>query len=52
MARHRRVVYTLVLLLYYKDFNFVPGIFGFMRLHIFVLLAAVAHYVAVMGVAL
>jgi len=36
-----------------KMFNFVPGVFGFHEVwHIFVLLAAAAHFVAVMGVAL
>ena len=48
------VVYTLGAIVYItKIFNFVPGIFGFHEVwHIFVLLAAAAHYVAVMGVAL
>ena len=35
-----------------KIFNFFPGSFGFHEVwHIFVLLAAVAHFVAVLGVA-
>ncbi len=48
------VVYTLGAVVYItKTFNFVPGIFGFHEVwHIFVLLAAAAHFVAVMGVAL
>lgn len=48
------VVYTLGAIVYItKTFNFVPGIFGFHEVwHIFVLLAAAAHFVAVIGVAL
>jgi len=48
------VVYTLGAIVYItKVFNFVPGIFGFHEVwHIFVLLAAAAHFVAVLGVAL
>ncbi|NOH02437.1 MAG: hemolysin III family protein [Chloroflexi bacterium] len=48
------VVYTLGAVVYAaKMFNFKPGVFGFHEVwHIFVLLAAIAHYVAVMGVAL
>ncbi|MBI5942829.1 MAG: hemolysin III family protein [Chloroflexi bacterium] len=48
------VIYTLGAVVYStKLFNFVPGIFGFHEVwHIFVLLAAAAHFVAVMGVAL
>ncbi len=48
------VVYTLGAIVYAtKIFNFVPGIFGFHEVwHIFVLLAAIAHFVAVMGVAI
>jgi len=47
------VIYTLGAIVYItKIFNFVPGIFGFHEVwHIFVLLAAAAHFVAVMGVA-
>ena len=48
------IIYTLGAVVYItKIFNFVPGIFGFHEVwHIFVLLAAAAHYVAVIGVAL
>ena len=48
------VTYTLGAVVYStKMFNFVPGIFGFHEVwHIFVLLAAAAHFVAVMGVAI
>jgi hemolysin III len=48
------VIYTLGAMVYAtKMFNFKPGVFGFHEIwHIFVLLAAIAHYVAVMGVAL
>jgi hemolysin III len=48
------VIYTLGAVVYItKIFNFKPGIFGFHEVwHIFVLLAAAAHYVAVIGVAL
>jgi hemolysin III len=46
------VVYTLGAVVYAtKTFNFVPGVFGFHEVwHIFVLLGALAHFVAVMGV--
>jgi hemolysin III len=48
------VVYTLGAVVYItKFFNFWPGVFGFHEVwHIFVMLAAAAHYVAVMGVAI
>ena len=48
------VVYTLGAVVYItKIFNFWPGVFGFHEVwHIFVMLAAAAHFVAVMGVAL
>lgn len=48
------VIYTLGALVYItKIFNFVPGVFGFHEVwHIFVILAAAAHFVAVLGVAL
>ncbi|NWG34738.1 MAG: hemolysin III family protein [Chloroflexi bacterium] len=48
------VIYTLGAIVYItKIFNFKPGTFGFHEMwHIFVLLAAAAHYVAVMGVAI
>jgi len=48
------VIYTLGAIVYItKIFNFVPGVFGFHELwHIFVLLAAAAHFVAVIGVAI
>ncbi|HMR98267.1 MAG TPA: hemolysin III family protein [Anaerolineales bacterium] len=48
------VLYTLGAVVYItKIFNFKPGVFGFHEMwHIFVLLAAAAHYVAVMGVAI
>jgi hemolysin III len=48
------VVYTLGAIIYItRVFNFVPGIFGFHEVwHIFVLIAAAAHFVAVLGVAL
>ncbi len=48
------IIYTLGAVVYItKFFNFRPGVFGFHEVwHIFVLLAAAAHYVAVMGVAL
>lgn len=47
------VIYTLGAVVYStKIFNFVPGVFGFHEVwHIFVMLAAAAHFVAVMGVA-
>jgi hemolysin III len=48
------VIYTLGAVVYItKIFNFKPGVFGFHEVwHIFVLLAAAAHFVAVIGVAL
>jgi hemolysin III len=48
------VIYTLGAIVYStKVFNFVPGVFGFHEVwHIFVILAAAAHFIAVMGVAL
>lgn len=48
------VVYTLGAIVYVtKIFNFVPGIFGFHEIwHIFVMLAAAAHFIAVLGIAL
>jgi len=48
------VIYTLGAVVYItKIFNFKPGVFGFHEVwHIFVMLAAAAHYVAVLGVAL
>lgn len=48
------IIYTLGALVYItKVFNFRPGVFGFHEVwHIFVMLAAAAHFVAVMGVAL
>ena len=48
------VIYTLGAIVYMtKVFNFVPGVFGFHEVwHIFVLLAAAAHFIAVLGVAL
>jgi hemolysin III len=48
------VIYTLGAVVYStKIFNFVPGVFGFHEIwHIFVLLAAAAHFIAVLGVAL
>lgn len=48
------IIYTLGAVVYStKIFNFKPGVFGFHEVwHIFVLLAAAAHFVAVMGVAL
>lgn len=47
------VIYTLGAVVYAtKIFNFKPGVFGFHEVwHIFVLIAAAAHYVAVFGVA-
>lgn len=46
------VLYTLGAVVYItKIFNFKPGVFGFHEMwHIFVLLAAAAHYIAVLGV--
>jgi hemolysin III len=48
------VVYTLGAVIYTtKIFDFAPGVFGFHEVwHIFVLLAAIAHFVAVLGVAI
>jgi len=48
------VIYTLGAIVYVtKIFNFKPGVFGFHETwHIFVLLAATAHFVAVFGVAI
>ena len=48
------VIYTLGAVVYVtKIFNFIPGVFGFHEMwHIFVMLAAAAHFVAVLGVAL
>lgn len=48
------VIYTLGAIVYAtKIFNFKPGVFGFHEVwHIFVLLAAAAHFVAVLGVAI
>jgi hemolysin III len=48
------VIYTLGAVVYItKIFNFKPGVFGFHEMwHIFVLLAAATHFVAVVGVAL
>ena len=47
------LLYTFGAIIYItKIFNFVPGTFGFHEIwHIFVLLAAAAHFVAVLGVA-
>jgi hemolysin III len=46
------IIYTLGAVVYItKIFNFVPGVFGFHEVwHIFVMLAAAAHFVAVLGV--
>lgn len=48
------VIYTLGAVVYItKIFNFIPGVFGFHEIwHIFVMLAAAAHFIAVLGVAL
>ena len=48
------VIYTPGAVVYMtKIFNFKPGVFGFHEVwHIFVLLAAAAHFVAVLGVAI
>jgi hemolysin III len=48
------VIYTLGAVVYItRIFNFIPGIFGFHEIwHIFVILAAVAHFVAVLGITL
>jgi len=47
------VIYTLGAVVYItKMFNFIPGVFGFHEVwHIFVMLAAAAHFVAVLGMA-
>ena len=47
------LLYTLGAIIYItKIFNFVPGVFGFhVMWHIFVMLAAAAHFVAVLGIA-
>lgn len=46
------IIYTLGAVVYAtKLFNFVPGVFGYHEVwHIFVLLGAMAHFVAVVGV--
>jgi hemolysin III len=48
------VIYTLGAVVYItRIFNFKPGVFGFHEMwHILVMLAAAAHYVAVLGVAI
>ena len=48
------LLYTLGAIIYItKIFNFVPGVFGFHEMwHIFVMLAAAAHFVAVLRIAL
>jgi hemolysin III len=48
------LIYTLGAIVYItKILNFIPGVFGFHEIwHIFVMLAAAAHFVAVLGVAL
>ena len=48
------IIYTLGAVVYItKIFNFFPGVFGFHEVwHIFVMLAAAAHFVAVLGVVL
>ena len=48
------LIYTLGAVVYItKIFNFKPGVFGFHEMwHIFVMLAAAAHFIAVLGVAL
>lgn len=48
------VIYTLGAIVYItRIFNFKPGVFGFHEMwHIFVMLAAAAHFIAVLGVAL
>jgi hemolysin III len=48
------VIYTVGAVVYAaKLFNFKPGVFGFHEVwHIFVLLAAIAHFIAVMGIAI
>ncbi len=46
------VIYTLGAIVYVtKIFNFVPGVFGFHEVwHIFVMLAAMAQFIAVLGI--
>ncbi len=46
------LIYTLGAIVYVtKIFNFVPGVFGFHEVwHIFVMLAAAAHFVAILGI--
>ncbi len=48
------VIYTLGAVVYStKIFNFVPGVFGFHEIwHIFVILAAAAQFIAVLGLAM
>src|SRR5258705_1237448 len=48
------IIYTLGAVVYItRIFNFIPGVFGFHEVwHIFVILAAAAHFVAVLGVVL
>ena len=48
------LIYTFGAIVYItRIFNFVPGVFGFHEIwHILVMLAAAAHFVAVLGVAL
>jgi hemolysin III len=48
------LIYTLGAVVYItRIFNFIPGVFGFHEVwHIFVMLAAAAHFIAVLGVAL
>jgi hemolysin III len=47
------LIYTFGAIVYItRIFNFVPGVFGFHEMwHILVMLAAAAHFVAVLGVA-
>jgi hemolysin III len=47
------IIYTLGAVVYStKIFNFRPGVFGFHEIwHIFVIVAAMAHFIAVLGVA-
>jgi hemolysin III len=48
------IIYTLGAVVYItKIFNFKPGVFGFHEVwHIFVMLGALAHFIAVLGLAL
>lgn len=48
------IIYTLGAIVYVtKIFNFKPGVFGFHEMwHIFVMLAALAHFIAILGIAL